>query len=77
MQQVGTLFSQDSQLDDWHQLRIDTSIFKNTSRPTILVIHVDTILVFAVNIDLVNNLNKTPTTSSKLEMTNLGEIKDF
>ena len=58
-------------------LKIDNSIFIHTSKPIVLATHVDDILVFASNIILVNNLYKELSSISKLEITNLGEIKEF
>jgi hypothetical protein len=58
-------------------LRIDTSIFIHKEKPIVLATHVDDILVFAKDIMLVNNLYKDLTTTSKLEVSNLGEIKEF
>lgn len=58
-------------------LKIDNSIFIHTIKPIILATHVDDILVFAKDITLVNNLYKELATSSKLDITNLGEIKEF
>jgi hypothetical protein len=43
----------------------------------VLATHVDDILVFAKDINLVNTLYKELTSTSKLEVTNLGEIKEF
>jgi len=57
--------------------RIDTSIFIYKNKPIILATHVDNILVFAKDISLVNNLYKKLKDTSKLEVTNLGEIKEF
>ena len=39
--------------------------------------HVDDILVFAKTKELVDNLYKEITTKTKLEVSNLGEIKEF
>jgi hypothetical protein len=47
------------------------------TKEIILATHVDDILVFAKNIDLVNNLYKDLAKISKLEITDLGEIKVF
>lgn len=58
-------------------LKIDNSVFVHKEKPIILATHVDDILVFAQNIDLVNNLYKDLSRTSKLEITNLGEIKEF
>jgi hypothetical protein len=58
-------------------LRIDTSIFIHKEKPIVLATYVDDILVFAKDIMLVNNLYKDLTTTSKLEVSNLGEIKEF
>ena len=58
-------------------LRIDTSIFIHKTKAIVLAIYVDDILVFARDISLVNSLYKDLTTTSKLEVTNLGEIKEF
>ena len=58
-------------------LKIDNSVFIHKDKPIILATHVDDILVFAKDIELVNNLYKDLTKTSKLEITNLGEIKEF
>ena len=58
-------------------LKIDNSVFIHKEKPIILATHVDDILVFAQNIDLINNLYKDLSRTSKLEITNLGEIKEF
>ncbi|RYE04909.1 MAG: hypothetical protein EOP33_08175, partial [Rickettsiaceae bacterium] len=58
-------------------LKIDTSIFIHRDKPIVLATHVDDILVFAKDISLVNNLYKDLVSTSKLEVTNLGEIKEF
>ena len=58
-------------------LKIDNSVFIHKDKAIILATHVDDILVFASSIDLVNNLYKDLATISKLEITNLGEIKEF
>ncbi|KAF1925481.1 uncharacterized protein M421DRAFT_70010, partial [Didymella exigua CBS 183.55] len=58
-------------------LRIDTSIFVHKDKPIVLATHVDNILVFAKDISLVQSLYKDLTTTSKLEVTNLGEIREF
>ena len=58
-------------------LKIDNSIFLHTSKSIVLATHVDGILVFASNTILVNNLYKRISSISKLEITNLGEIKEF
>ena len=58
-------------------LKIDNSIFIHTSKSIVLATHVDDILVFASNTILVNNLYKDLSSISKLEITNLGEIKEF
>jgi hypothetical protein len=57
--------------------KIDTSVFVHKTKEIILATHVDDILVFAKSIDLVNNLYKDLAKSSRLEITNLGEIKEF
>ena len=62
---------------EFKSIRIDTSIFIHKYKPIILATHVDDILVFAKDISLVNNLYKDLTSSSKLEVTNLGKIKEF
>jgi hypothetical protein len=62
---------------DFTSLKIDNSVFIHNKKPIILATHVDDILVFAKNIDLVNNLYSEITSTSKLEITNLGEIKEF
>ncbi|XPS72906.1 hypothetical protein M3J07_005050 [Ascochyta lentis] len=61
----------------FQSLRIDTSIFIHKTKPILLATHVDDILVFAKDITLVNNLYNELVTTSKLEVTNLGEIKEF
>jgi hypothetical protein len=43
----------------------------------VLATHVDDILVFAKDISLINSLYKDLTSTSKLDVTNLGEIKEF
>ena len=62
---------------EFYSLKIDTSIFIYKEKPIILATHVDNILVFAKDISLVNSLYRDLTTTSKLEVTNLGEIKEF
>jgi hypothetical protein len=57
-------------------LKIDNSIFIHTNKPIVLATHVDDILVFAKDLELVNSLYKD-LTSTKLEVSNLGEIKEF
>ena len=57
-------------------LKIDNSIFIHKNKPIVLATHVDDILVFAKDLELVNSLYKD-LTSSKLEVSNLGEIKEF
>jgi hypothetical protein len=58
-------------------LKIDTSIFIHKLKPIVLATHVDDILVFAKDISLLNSLYKDLTSTSKLDVTNLGEIKEF
>jgi hypothetical protein len=58
-------------------LKIDNSVFINKENSIILATHVDDILVFAKDIKLVNNLYKDLSRISKLEISNLGEIKEF
>ena len=58
-------------------LKLDNSILIHTSKSIVLTTHVNDILVFASNIILVNNLYKDLSSISKLEITNLGEIKEF
>jgi hypothetical protein len=58
-------------------LKIDNSIYLHSNKPIVLATHVDDILVFAKNINLVSNLYIDLTKVSKLEVTNLGEIKEF
>jgi hypothetical protein len=58
-------------------LNIDNSIFIYNTKPIIIATHVDDILVFTRDINLVNSLYKDLVKSSKLEITNLGEIKNF
>jgi hypothetical protein len=58
-------------------LKIDNSVFIHKSNPIILAIYIDNILVFALKILLVNNLYKDLSRTSKLEITNLEEIKEF
>jgi hypothetical protein len=62
---------------DFTSLKIDTSIFIHKTKPIVLATHVDDILVFAKDISLVNSLYKDLTRTSNLEVTNLGEIKEF
>jgi hypothetical protein len=62
---------------EFTSLKIDTSIFIHKYKPIILATHVDDILVFAKDISLINSLYKDLTSTSKLEVTNLGEIKEF
>jgi hypothetical protein len=62
---------------DFMPLKIDNSIFIHKYQAIILATHVDDILVFAKDINLVNNLYKDVSRISKLEITNLGEIKEF
>jgi hypothetical protein len=58
-------------------LKIDNSIFIHLNKPIVLATHVDDILVFAKNLELINSLHKELVTTSKLEVSNLGEIKEF
>jgi len=58
-------------------LKIDTSIFISKDKPILLATHVDDILVFAKDISLVNSLYKDLSRISNLEISNLGEIKEF
>ena len=58
-------------------LKIDNSVFIHKDKPIILATHIDDILVFAKDIELVKNLYKDLTKTSKLEITNLEEIKEF
>lgn len=62
---------------EFTSLKIDTSIFIHKHKPILLATHVDDILVFAKDISLINSLYKDLTRTSKLEVTNLGEIKEF
>jgi hypothetical protein len=54
----------------------DTAIFINEKEPIILAVHVDDILVFAKNKGLVDNLFSN-LQSTKLEVSNLGELNEF
>ena len=58
-------------------LKIDNSVFIHKTKPIILATHVDDILVFSSRLSLVKDLYKDLTKISKLEVTNLGEIKEF
>jgi len=58
-------------------LKIDNSIFIHKTKEIVLATHVDDIIVFSKNIDLINTLYRDITNISKLEITNLGEIKEF
>ena len=62
---------------EFTSLKIDTSIFIHKTKLIVLATHVDDILVFAKDISLVNSLYKDLIRTSKLEVTNLGEIKEF
>jgi hypothetical protein len=61
----------------FYKLKIDNSVFIHKEKAIILATHVDDILVFAKDIILVNNLYKDLSRISRLEVTNLGEIKEF
>jgi hypothetical protein len=52
-------------------------MFIYTSKSIVLATHVDDILVFASNTILVNSHYKDLSSISKLEINNLGEIKEF
>jgi hypothetical protein len=58
-------------------LKIDNSVFIHKDKPIVLATHVDNILVFAKDTSLVNSLYKDLSNISNLEITNLGEIKEF
>jgi hypothetical protein len=58
-------------------LKIDNSVFINKENSIILATHVDDILVFAKHIKLVDNLYRYLSRISKLDIPNLGEIKEF
>jgi hypothetical protein len=58
-------------------LKIDNSVFINKENSIILATHVNDILVFAKHIKLVHNLYRYLSRISKLDMPNLGEIKEF
>ena len=47
-------------------IKIYNSIYIYTSRPILLAIYIENVLVSAIKINLVNNLFKTLSTSSKL-----------
>ena len=47
------------------------------TKPIILATYVDNLLVFTTSLELVNNLNKDLTKSSKLEITDLKDNKEF
>jgi hypothetical protein len=58
-------------------LKIDNSVFIHKEKPIVLATHVDNILVFAKDTTLVNSLYKDLSNISNLEITNLGETKEF
>jgi hypothetical protein len=58
-------------------LKIDNSVFIHEEKPIVLATHVDDILVFAKDATLVNSLYKDLSNIPNLEVTNLGEIKEF
>jgi len=62
---------------EFTSLKIDNSVFIYKRDPIILAIYIDNILVFSNNITLVNNLYKDLSRTSKLDITNLEEIKEF
>jgi len=62
---------------DFISLKTDNSIFINKNKPIVLATHVDDILVFSKDLNLVKELYNNLTKISNLEITNLGEIKEF
>ena len=54
----------------------DTAVFINKDKPIILAIHVDDILVFAKNTSYIDELYNQ-LVDAKLEVSNLGEARDF
>ena len=62
---------------DFTPLRIDNSIYIHNNNPILLATHVDDLLVFAKTRNLIDDLYKEISKISRLEITNLGEIKEF